>query len=78
MSVTYISELLTREEFYDRAFQRGKSKACERLTRTAISNLDAFCLDKYGFETDKIVTTKRRTKTNSWEHHKTHFAEIMT
>jgi len=55
MVVTYISELLTREEFYDKAFQKGKSKAYERLTRTAISNLDAFCLDKYKIQTDKIL-----------------------
>jgi len=59
MSVTYISELLTREEFYDRAFQKGKSKAYERLTRAAISNLDAFCKDKYGLETDRIIKDLR-------------------
>jgi len=53
--VSYISELLTREEFFDKAFQKGKSKSYERLTRTAISNLDSFCLDKYGMQTDKII-----------------------
>ncbi len=59
MTVSYISELLTREEFYDKAFQKGKSKAYERLTRTAISNLDAFCLDKYKIQTDKILEDLR-------------------
>jgi len=59
MSVTYISELLTREEFYDKAFQKGKSKAYERLTRAAISNLDSFCIDKYGRQTDEVIKDLR-------------------
>ena len=59
MSVTYISELLTREEFYDKAFQKGKSKAYEKLTRTTINNLDTFCLDKYARQTDQIIKDLR-------------------
>jgi len=59
MPVSYISELLTREEFFDKAFQKGKSKAYEKLTKSAINNLDAFCLDKYHLQTDKIIKDLR-------------------
>ena len=59
MPVSYISELLTREEFFNKAFQKGKSKAYERLTRTAINNLDFFCQDKYGMRTEKIMKDLR-------------------
>lgn len=55
MSVTYISELLTREEFFDKAYQRGKSKAYQKLTKSALSNFDTFCLDKYGIQTQTIM-----------------------
>ena len=59
LSVTYISELLTREEFFDKAFKKGKSKAYEKLTRTAINNFDTFCLDKYARQTDVIIKDLR-------------------
>ena len=65
MPVTYISELLTREEFYNKAFQKGKSKAYERLTKSALSNLDSFCLDKYGMKTDKIIEDLREEIQNT-------------
>jgi len=45
--VNYISELLTKEEFFDKAFQKGKSKGSLKASKTAINNLDVFCLDKY-------------------------------
>ena len=75
MPVNYISTLLTREEFFDKAYQKGKSRAHEeffdkayqkgksraheRLTKSALSNFDSFCLDKYGFETKKIMEDLR-------------------
>ena len=59
MPITYISDLLTREEFFEKAYQKGKSKAYQRLTKTAINNLDAFCLDKYRIQTDEILKDLR-------------------
>ncbi len=59
MTISYISELLTREEFFDKAFQKGKSKAYERLTKTALNNFDTFCQDKYGIQTDQIMKDLR-------------------
>jgi len=55
VSVTYISELLTREEFFEKAYQKGKSESYKKLTKTAINNLDTFCLDKYQRQTDQIM-----------------------
>jgi len=59
VSVTYISELLTREEFFEKAYQKGKSESYKKLTKTAINNLDTFCLDKYQRQTDQIMKDLR-------------------
>jgi len=59
VSVTYISELLTREEFFEKAYQKGKSESYKKLTKTAINNFDTFCLDKYQRQTDQIMKDLR-------------------
>lgn len=59
MPVNYISTLLTREEFFDKAYQKGKSRAYENITKVAINNFDSFCLDKYGLPTNQIMEDMR-------------------
>ncbi len=55
MPVNHIGTLLTREGFFDKAYQKGKSRAYERPTKSAPSNPDIFCTDKDGLETDRII-----------------------
>ena len=55
MVINYINKLLTREEFYEKSYKKGKSRGYEVLTRAIISNLDRFCDDKYNKQTDDII-----------------------
>ena len=55
MVINYINKLLTREEFFEKSYKKGKSRGYEVLTRAIISNLDRFCEDKYNKQTDDII-----------------------
>ncbi len=55
LSITYINKLLTREEFFEKSYKKGKSKGYEKLTRSVLANLDRFCADKYKKITDDII-----------------------
>lgn len=47
MSVNYISRQLTEDEFFKRAYEKGKSLSTEKKTRAALHNLEYFTQDKY-------------------------------
>jgi len=53
--INYINKLLTREEFFEKSYKKGKSRGYEVLTRAIIANLDRFCEDKYNKQTDDII-----------------------
>ncbi len=55
LTINYINKLLTREEFFEKSYKKGKSKAYEKLTRSVLSNLDRFCGDKYNKKTDDVI-----------------------
>ena len=55
MVINYINKLLTREEFFEKSYKKGKSRGYEVLTRAIIANLDRFCEDKYNKQTDDII-----------------------
>jgi len=55
MSISYINKLLTREEFIEKAYKKGKSRGFERFTGSMLRDLDRFCDYKYGKQTDKII-----------------------
>jgi hypothetical protein len=38
LTITYINKLLTRDEFFEKSYKKGKSKGYEILTRAIISN----------------------------------------
>jgi len=53
--INYINKLLTREEFFEKSYKKGKSRGYEVLTRSIIANLDRFCEDKYNKKTDDVI-----------------------
>ena len=54
MSILYINQLLTREEFIDKAYNKGKSRGFEQFTKGMLRDLDRFCDHKYGKKTDEM------------------------
>ena len=55
MSVSYINQLLTREEFFLKSYKKGNSKGYENLTRSVITDVDRFCEKQYSKKTDDVV-----------------------
>ena len=55
LSITYINKLLTREEFFEKSYKKGKSQGYEKLTSSVLANLDRFCADKYNKKTDDLI-----------------------
>jgi len=55
MSISYINKLLTREEFIEKAFKKGKSRGFEQFTSSMLRDLDRFCDHKYSKKTDEII-----------------------
>ena len=47
MSISYINELLTRDEFLSKSFKKGKSKGYENFTNSVLKDLDRFCEHTY-------------------------------
>jgi len=56
--VSYISDVLTDEEFFKKCGAR--SKASERISRNAIINLTWFCKNKYKKTTKKIIADLKK------------------
>ena len=55
MSISYINKLLTREEFIEKAYKKGKSRGFEQFTSSMLRDLDRFCDHKYGKKTTDVV-----------------------
>ena len=53
--LSYINSRLTRKEFFQQVYAKGKSKDAEDSARTSISNLDYYSQDKYQKNTDVIL-----------------------
>jgi len=70
MSITYITKLLTRAEFIEKAYKKGKSRGFEQFTKGMLRDLDRFCDHKYGKKTDDILTDikKEMNKSNEPEY----------
>ncbi len=47
MTLNYINRQLSDEEFFEKVYNKGKSKSSEKLTRAAISNLRYFTESRY-------------------------------
>ena len=55
MSISYINKLLTREEFIEKAYKKGKSRGFEQFTKGMLRDLDRFCDHKYGKKTTDVI-----------------------
>lgn len=47
MSLSYINKLLTRKEFLEKSFNKGKSKDYQNFTNSVLNDLDRFCDHTY-------------------------------
>ena len=55
LCVSYISVLLSREEFFEKIRRRSNSEDSERSARSAITNLEFYCKDVYGKSADQVA-----------------------
>lgn len=67
MALDYISDTITREEFYEKIHSKSGSASAVETAKAHITNLDYFSKDKYGKETDTILRDLRNdmSKTQS-------------
>lgn len=67
MTLDYISDTITREEFYEKIHSKSGSNSAVETAKAHITNLDYFSKDKYGRETDTILKDLRKdmNKTHS-------------
>ncbi|MCE9653062.1 MAG: hypothetical protein K8Q89_08435 [Nitrosarchaeum sp.] len=59
MALDYISDTITREEFYEKIHSKSGSSSAVETAKAHITNLDYFSKDKYGKETDTILRDLR-------------------
>lgn len=56
----YLQTTLSREEWLERIFRKSKSQRSFRSARAALRTFDTFCVEKYGKDTQSIVTDLRK------------------
>jgi integrase len=59
MTLGYINELLTREEFFKKIYNKSKSIDSEGNAKSYLATLDHYSKDKYGLETGQIMADLR-------------------
>jgi len=55
MTISYISELLTRDEFFRKVYEKSQSHDSVLAAKSALSNLDYYSKDRYDKQTDEIL-----------------------
>jgi integrase len=59
MALDYISNRITREEFFEKVFAKSGSDSTVETTKAHLRNLDLFCQDKYSRDTSVVLDDLR-------------------
>jgi hypothetical protein len=65
MALDYISDTISREEFYEKIYSKSGSDSAVETAKAHITNLDYFSKDKYDKETDTILRDLRKDMDNT-------------
>ena len=65
MALDYISDRITREEFYEKIFAKSGSESSLETAKAHLKNLDYFCQDHYNRETITILSDLREDMENT-------------